>query len=524
MCLPTAVFIQTSSPFGLPVRASSLSMAHRLALDVEEVHNFLRVHAAAASEAAHEQVMQAQCKQMVVKFKSVKVGMGEATRILEALEQGPWRAEQKRELQAACAASAMTGTCATSQKTQSLLDPDNYLTPSLWKFLEASTYSEKSKLHSYCMFLNKLGLHSPSERTAQHCTAKFWFCLRGQQVFQLDGAAMLSLSEEFKAMLSSFPKPATVLPQYPSEALFWRDMQPELYAQVYEQESPAPSRLDHAEMARLLKIWPCRNSHRRVAGGGRGASSQAAGSGDPMMCMQQMLASTMQTMLQHMSPHRSPPPGEPHIQMLTGNSRGFGALVQKASEVAQSAPPASGPLLPQAQTALELRDQAVEVQHEVGGRQLALPQPPLPPPQAAQVSVSAEPRSAMAADVDVLEASMQEAIAARAKSGAARKSVLKRPAAAPPAHGPPLKRPSGALEAAGHDRRPAVPAEGTAASVLHYLGGRIYDDPKAQRLRCYRQIGDRVEKTLSYKTKSRADCYQQAFEVIEQDPRAGFLE
>ena len=55
--------------------------------------------------------------------------------------------------------------------------------------------------------------------------------------------------------------------------------------------------------------------------------------------------------------------------------------------------------------------------------------------------------------------------------------------------------------------------------MLRYLGGKIYDDPKNQRLRCYRQLGDKVEKTISYKTRSRADCFLQAFHEIEMDPR-----
>ena len=73
--------------------------------------------------------------------------------------------------------------------------------------------------------------------------------------------------------------------------------------------------------------------------------------------------------------------------------------------------------------------------------------------------------------------------------------------------------------AGGHDARPPVPLDGHPTDVLRYLGGKIYDDPKNQRLRCYRQLGDKVEKTISYKTRSRADCFLQAFHEIEMDPR-----
>ena len=71
----------------------------------------------------------------------------------------------------------------------------------------------------------------------------------------------------------------------------------------------------------------------------------------------------------------------------------------------------------------------------------------------------------------------------------------------------------------GPDARPALPLDDEPVDVLRYLGGRIYDDQKGLRLRCYRQIGDKVEKSISYKTRSRADCYRQAFEEIEKDPR-----
>ena len=93
-------------------------------------------------------------------------------------------------------------------------------------------------------------------------------------------------------------------------------------------------------------------------------------------------------------------------------------------------------------------------------------------------------------------------------------------AAAGAPHEPVLRRPAGSPMAGGHDARPAVPLDGHPTDVLRYLGGKIYDDPKNQRLRCYRQLGDKVEKSISYKTRSRADCFRQAFEEIEKDPRA----
>ena len=154
---------------------------------------------------------------------------------------------------------------------------------------------------------------------------------------------------------------------------------------------------------------------------------------------------------------------------------------------------------------------------------------------------SSAPRIAAADHVDAFEAEMQLAVAAKkaaakkeaaAKKVPAAKKVLKRPAAAGAPHAPVLKRPAaagappvlkrpaGSPMAGGHDARPAVPLDGPPADVLLYLGGRIYDDAKQERLRCYRQIGDKVEKSISYKTKSRADCFLVAFQEIENDPRA----
>ena len=67
--------------------------------------------------------------------------------------------------------------------------------------------------------------------------------------------------------------------------------------------------------------------------------------------------------------------------------------------------------------------------------------------------------------------------------------------------------------------RPKTPSLKSPASPVYYLGGRIYEDRKNQRLRCYRQIEDKVEKTMSYKKRPREDCYEEAFKAIEMDPR-----
>ena len=83
-----------------------------------------------------------------------------------------------------------------------------------------------------------------------------------------------------------------------------------------------------------------------------------------------------------------------------------------------------------------------------------------------------------------------------------------------------MKRPSGAMADGKVGRRPKVPVDADSQEpVLHYLGGKIYDDIKNKRLRCYRQEGDKVEKSISYKTRSRAQCYKDALAAIEEDPR-----
>ena len=141
--------------------------------DVEEVHKFLRVHAAACSEEEHQEVRQAQCSQLVAKLQSAAIGVTQATCILEEVDHGPWLADQKQLLRSAVATVAMTKEASTSAKTQVLFHPDQYMTASMWKHLETSAYSEQSKLHSYCLYLNQMGLGISSEQTAKHCTAKF---------------------------------------------------------------------------------------------------------------------------------------------------------------------------------------------------------------------------------------------------------------------------------------------------------------------------------------------------------------
>ena len=147
----------------------------------------------------------------------------------------------------------------------------------------------------------------------------------------------------------------------------------------------------------------------------------------------------------------------------------------------------------------------------------------VPPPSALTEAEAllGHPRIAAPRHLDAFEADMLLAVAARPE---VKKKVLKRPSAAGAPHEPVLKRPDGSPMARGPDARPAAPLDGHPADVLRYLGGRIYDDSKNRRLRCYRQIGDKVEKTISYKTRSRADCFLQAFQEIEMDPRTAVEE
>ena len=162
---------------------------------------------------------------------------------------------------------------------------------------------------------------------------------------------------------------------------------------------------------------------------------------------------------------------------------------------------------------MQLQDRPAVVQHQAAGAVLVDQAKPV---ETAPTPLAAEPRTVVSADLDTIEADMQRAIAARPKK--------KRPAAAPLAQGPPLKRPASTSVTAARNARPPVPPDGTDADILGYLGGRIYDDFKSQRLRCYRQSADRVEKTISYKHRSRADCYRQAFQAIEEDPRVASAE
>ena len=100
--------------------------------------------------------------------------------------------------------------------------------------------------------------------------------------------------------------------------------------------------------------------------------------------------------------------------------------------------------------------------------------------------------------LDEVVKDMKDAIEKRAVE-----PVMKRPAASPTA----------TLARVDH-RRPKLPRPGT--PVLH-LGGRVYDDGK--RLRCFRQVGDRHEKRITYQPQDRAEAFAKAFDEIENDPR-----
>jgi len=153
-----------------------------------------------------------------------------------------------------------------------------------------------------------------------------------------------------------------------------------------------------------------------------------------------------------------------------------------------------------------------------------IPRLALPAPAAAHVRIEPEQRDAdslpkQAAEpsdddsekyVKEMESDMRKAIKDRASA-----KVLKRPAPAVEdrADAPVLKRPA-AAHAPAQAGRPKIPQPG---NPVLYLGGRIYDDGK--RLRCYKQIGDRVEKSIAYKGSDRQQAFQTAFEAIENDPR-----
>ena len=119
------------------------------------------------------------------------------------------------------------------------------------------------------------------------------------------------------------------------------------------------------------------------------------------------------------------------------------------------------------------------------------------------------------------EEEMKAAIAKTAAARAAKKEksaneIMKRPAAAESGKRPAaiaiMKRPA----ATESGKRPAVPKDRT---PIAWQGGKIYDDPKQQKVRCYKRKGDRIESGFSYKKASRHSAYQKAFTAIEEDPR-----
>ena len=556
--------------------------------DVEQVHKFLHVHGQAAAEAIHAEVVQTQCKQLALKFRTSAMSVDEATQVLEALTAaGPWTAAQAQELRAACASSVRPAgaTGSTSQRTQVFLDPESFLTPAVWKVMESSAYSEKAKLHCYCTLLNKLGLAAPSEKTTQHCTAKFWLAIRGKEALQFDGSTMRALSDELKQMLSSLPAPPHLRPNFPSDPECFRKEDPDAFALVYNEEPPEASRLEHEDVAKVLKNWPCRNSHRSVKGA-TGVLAlpgvMTASTSNPMMHMQQMMVNAMGQIFQQMSSSSGQSPQQqqqPQLKMLHlhGKHHGGSLLAKKASEVAlESAhlprdqqepcmlplqqPPAAAfhmqaPPLQQHLALLEAPEPPLQAPPLQQHPALEAPEPPLLDDPNPKSWMAAQAQGALAmpsvgalsvgsgVSVEELEAQManaskkaaadanlkrpaSEALDAEKTEGATAKTgkkgkkpeIMKRPAGAMPEI---MKRPAGAMtggpKAAG---RPKVPVDADGqAPVLYYLGGKIYDDDKGKRLRCYVQIGDKVEKSISYKTRSRAHCYRAAFEAIEKDPR-----
>ena len=510
----------SSSIFFSPIMASA-----SFARDVKEIHNFLLVHAGAASEEAHIEVRNAQCKQLILKMDNYSMSMDEATQALEAIKEGPWTPEQKKEIQSAVAKAATVGARFTSQRTQTLLEPENYLTRSLWNLLDSPRFTESSKLHSYCMFLNKLGLTNPSERTVQNCTAKFWLAVRGADVFQLDGGSMIALSQNFKKMLMSFPRVSTSLTTYPSQPLFLRDVSPEVYVSAYEGEDAAPNQLDHIDVVRLVKVWPCRSSNKFVA---RASSSSIVPSaGDPMKRMQEMLVATIQNVFQPMLSAGTQAPPQPNIQYLRGGGGpGSSSLLRKASEVASAGEAQDGNPFKRGRT-LGVEESIVPTHQE------ALPAPvpaaseaeAPPQPRAGALALrapspqpgTAAPRVATAHDIDLVEADMVKAVAERDRTRKEGQGAMKKPAGkvVPEV----LGVPAAAAVPAVLGVRPKTPSLKSPASPVYYLGGRIYEDRKNQRLRCYRQIEDKVEKTMSYKKRPREDCYEEAFKAIEMDPR-----
>ena len=116
------------------------------------------------------------------------------------------------------------------------------------------------------------------------------------------------------------------------------------------------------------------------------------------------------------------------------------------------------------------------------------------------------------------DAEMMQASAERdTKKKEGKQGAMKRPAAAVVPEV--LGAPAAAAVPAIPGVRPKIPSLDSPNSAVYYLGGRIYEDRKLKRLRCYRQVGDVVEKSISYKKRPREDCYEEAFKAIEMDPR-----
>jgi hypothetical protein len=116
-------------------------------------------------------------------------------------------------------------------------------------------------MHYVAQFLScKCGLAHPKEPTMQHLASKLALAARGAKAFSMSWEEKLAYKKRFQGILKSYtaahPRTA-VFPATPAEM---RDIAPSIYQLAYKEGPAVASKLQPADVMRILSKWPMRDS------------------------------------------------------------------------------------------------------------------------------------------------------------------------------------------------------------------------------------------------------------------------
>ena len=178
---------------------------------------------------------------------------------------GPWSPELKDSLASTITSFSSAGSVqAMTFKNQNFKHLENYLTQRLLATMQ-NPGPLKTKMETMCVFLARLGLRNPTERTVQHIVGLFLMLVEGPKAIEFDGALKLNYVTEFKRVFKQTcaARAKSVLayiPEYPSDAASLLQMHPELHKSAYEGEVVVSLVMDFAEFGRLVESIPLRGS------------------------------------------------------------------------------------------------------------------------------------------------------------------------------------------------------------------------------------------------------------------------